>query len=1619
MVETEADVGSLKRKAAADPTLEITPPETDNIPVFLRLRPVGDSEKFVTVLNDTEVEVSPSEGRSKIACSEKFSFTHVYDEPTTQQEIFDGVMGDMIEEVFTPGESSGIVFAYGSSGSGKTFTTKGIPEDPGVLLRSIASILKRIGLAHTKKGVRPAKWNDVQIPAAGELAKQPYPASNSPEAQYEYAVYLSFAEIYLEQVYDLQNQTTEQSQRDTGMNFSRRNKDEDDVKRIPCQLREDTMRRKYIASQVEVRIRDLDTARDVIEKVMHNRSVVSTNINAASSRSHLLSVIKVLKIPVIGDGKVDTSRTETSRIAIVDLAGAERLVQAGTEGKASRETKNINKSLHTLAMCVEALRDSQTRSSKRVNVVIPWRDSKLTMLIQPYFETGRASFIINVNPGVDHYRVSSEVFRFASRAGAIQSVVAKKEDTAPPAPKELIEQIEHFRNKVKECETRLIEQEMAIRQECAATTTKRILEMETKHKQRIKAMEKREQTKMDQKLDLAQQAFQDQVASKEQTIHELNATISNLRAQLEGAVDTGSASHSELEQLTQALEAERQAVVELGQRIRDLEAQTAELNSLKARVSDLEDELERKVQAEAEAELTIRGLRESLNAQTKLIQSLHAELDQERANNQSAPPAISPAAEEGQDAFANMDKPLARPRKPRAARASDVTGTKTRGKAAARNKRLSDGAEPLETISEAAADGTHGAENVTDGGPGQARPAEGVAMNISDEMDLDKLMEIPKHVPMDAPKKRGRKTRKSVTEPDADHQERVEHPVAETPAHELDLDAMMEIPSNVDAGIGGQKKAKRVLGKGKKATARMSTDEHSFTGGDVAPSNPRGSEESATVAEPHSSGDPKTLLEGDAIPSSTDMLEGQMAPEPTSEEGMPILDANEISTVTSAPATSHDSDSPHVLLESAECTVQCVEDTVPVDDDLRAEMDVEHETTHNDGEPGVSNGEIDSSTVAATAESLPESPHENLPGAMDVDEPPAAADSTSEETCSMLPSGRDTTLNGSDSLLNTTVDIAEAISQSDVSDVASLNIISTAAETAAVALDPSVHQVDAMTENEEQDQADGVHPMDCDQGSSSAVIAVTPVEDAGMDVTQVPQDHEQSSSVPAVSDEEVVSQGAQDCQEALAEGEHGTNIETQVANGSDGVEEDVLADTGDLRPAESTDCLRPEEQQDQREVSTEKSGDVTHSILQEDAESEQVSAQVEAGDDVSHNAAADCGELEGHVPASAAQESRDNLSVESTSEGMDNDGTSVSENSNVNPPTEGPDSLAPELLQDHIHEEPNDEKEGENAVQPCLPINEPVADELALDITTATPLESFVSEQTEQQSTSDMADTKVDTTELMPGSIDSQQAPADEGSLHPMEGSESREEPRKKARKSVGFVLAEENQDSDNDANTSDHEETKVSATRKGNEQRQTQPLRRSTRRSHVEQAAPVVDLAPGGSHDENVDSADQLGDSSNNLSNPVPKTPKRTNKEVEDDGCHTGVAQTPAATVGKKRGRPPKAPLQELEIDQSSQVQQQPVKRRRAKSGAAGDHGADNDENVNENDGHGSNSDDDDEGKTDHKDAEESAEQTPARPKRKLRNRKALDAEEAFGSESVKSKGRYSSVVARLPKRG
>ena len=99
-------------------------------------------EVVVKMIRDTgEVLVSkPGEEIPKV-----FTFDSVYDWTAKQENIFQETAYPIIDQVMKG--YNGTIFAYGQTGTGKTFTINGVPKDPelkGIMPRAFETIFKAI-----------------------------------------------------------------------------------------------------------------------------------------------------------------------------------------------------------------------------------------------------------------------------------------------------------------------------------------------------------------------------------------------------------------------------------------------------------------------------------------------------------------------------------------------------------------------------------------------------------------------------------------------------------------------------------------------------------------------------------------------------------------------------------------------------------------------------------------------------------------------------------------------------------------------------------------------------------------------------------------------------------------------------------------------------------------------------------------------------------------------------------------------------------------------------------------------------------------------------------------------------------------------------------------------------------------------------------------------------------------------------------------------------------------------------------------------------------------------------------------------------------------------------------
>ncbi|XP_060138554.1 kinesin-like protein KIF23 isoform X6 [Zootoca vivipara] len=407
----------------------------DPVGVYCRLRPlsVPDQECCVKVINTTTVQVHPPDGYRIFRNGEykevQYSFKEVFNVGGTQKHVFEVVAKPLVDDLIHG--KNGLLFTYGVTGSGKTYTMTGSPGDGGLLPRCLDMIFNSIGSLQAKRyvfklddknGVEVQCDVDALLERQKREAFQP-PKTPSSKRQIDpeiadminvqnnckveevdednvYSVFVSYIEIYNNYIYDLLDEGPY-----------------DPVKpKLPQSkiLREDQNHNMYVAGCTEVEVKSTEEAFEVFWRGQKKRRIANTQLNRESSRSHSVFLIKLAQAPLDASGDnvlQDRELITFSQLSLVDLAGSERTNRTKAEGNRLREAGNINQSLMTLRTCIEALRENQTYGT---NKMVPYRDSKLTHLFKNYFDgEGKVRMIVCVNPKAEDYDESLQVLRFA------------------------------------------------------------------------------------------------------------------------------------------------------------------------------------------------------------------------------------------------------------------------------------------------------------------------------------------------------------------------------------------------------------------------------------------------------------------------------------------------------------------------------------------------------------------------------------------------------------------------------------------------------------------------------------------------------------------------------------------------------------------------------------------------------------------------------------------------------------------------------------------------------------------------------------------------------------------------------------------------------------------------------------------------------------------------------------------------------------------------------------------------------------------------------------------------------------------------------------------------------
>lgn len=414
---------------------------TQSMSVYLRLKPCFTKSKRIKRIKDEAyVVTNPStlltkfpslEGsanasktsKSPEAANRRFTFTRIFAPETSQSEFFDQAVKQRIVEYLT-GQSHSIM-TYGTTSSGKTYTLHGNAESPGIITLSIEFVFscvnctlspwyKPVNLSEVQSldeagrrqetGVREhlleSRSIDRSLCAAtyGSIAnsmKEERESSNTGEAMY--SVWLSFAEIYNDNVYDLLAD------------------DDNQAKLAPLRLVKDKQGRAFVQGLRMICATTGLEAYQILIAGQARLTVGSTSANPHSSRSHSIFTMKLLKyVKERGPEEV-----EVSTMTFCDLAGTGRLKKSTGSGNELKEAKNINTSLLVLGRCLKGVADCQM-SKQNVDVGGPFRESKLTRLFQRALSgKENLTLIVNVDTSPDLYVETQAVLNFSTIAKKI------------------------------------------------------------------------------------------------------------------------------------------------------------------------------------------------------------------------------------------------------------------------------------------------------------------------------------------------------------------------------------------------------------------------------------------------------------------------------------------------------------------------------------------------------------------------------------------------------------------------------------------------------------------------------------------------------------------------------------------------------------------------------------------------------------------------------------------------------------------------------------------------------------------------------------------------------------------------------------------------------------------------------------------------------------------------------------------------------------------------------------------------------------------------------------------------------------------------------------------------
>ncbi|EGD81629.1 kinesin family member 19 [Salpingoeca rosetta] len=321
----------------------------------------------------------------------RFAFDTCFDSSANQKTVYTMTTKPIIKGVLNGYNAT--VFAYGPTGSGKTYTMLGNADNPGIMTHTLRDLFKLVARR---------------------------------EDETEYRITMTYVELYNEYLYDLLVDDSDE-----------------------LELREDAHGNNHVIGATEVHITQPEQVLGLLMEGNRRRTQEATAANSTSSRSHAILCIRVRSTPRMQDIQ---RQHKLGQLYMCDLAGSERAAHTKNIGQRMVEGQHINRSLLALGNCINSL-----GSHGQVKYVNYRDSKLTRLLKHALGGNCRTVMIAHISPCDHHFEESYNTLTYANRAKNIKTRVTRNAEQVQAHVTEYTNIISSLKDQIATLQRRLTE----------------------------------------------------------------------------------------------------------------------------------------------------------------------------------------------------------------------------------------------------------------------------------------------------------------------------------------------------------------------------------------------------------------------------------------------------------------------------------------------------------------------------------------------------------------------------------------------------------------------------------------------------------------------------------------------------------------------------------------------------------------------------------------------------------------------------------------------------------------------------------------------------------------------------------------------------------------------------------------------------------------------------------------------------------------------------------------------------------------------------------------------------------------------------------------------------------